>query len=90
VENRALVALTATVIGIGYTIYSEWLNTVVRESWSYAAAMPRLPVLGTGLTPVAQWLVLPPLGLWWSHRAVRGRTEDAQPSEGNGAGKGSP
>lgn len=62
------VAAAATVIGVGYTVYSEWLNTGVRQSWAYAPAMPTLPLLGTGLAPVAQWLVLPLLGFWWARR----------------------
>jgi hypothetical protein len=51
--------LAAVVLGIGYTIFSEWLNVEVRRSWSYASMMPTLPWLGTGLAPVLQWLVVP-------------------------------
>jgi len=65
------VAAVATAIGLGYTLYSEWLNTEIRQSWAYAPAMPRLPWLGTGLSPVLQWLILPPLGFWWARRAHR-------------------
>lgn len=57
------VTLAMLLIGIGYTIYSEWLNTVVRQSWSYASAMPRLPPFGTGLSPLLQWVVVPLLAL---------------------------
>lgn len=53
------VAVTMIVIGVVYTIYSEWLNTVVRQSWAYTAAMPRLPWIGTGLSPVLQWIIVP-------------------------------
>lgn len=51
----------ATFLGAGllYTAWSEWFNTAVRESWSYAPSMPT--VLGLGLSPLLQWLVLPPL-----------------------------
>ena len=59
--TRVCVVMLA--IGIGYTIYSEWLNTVVRQSWTYTAAMPRLPVLGTGLSPLLQWVIVPLLAL---------------------------
>src|SRR5215469_14364523 len=52
---------TAIVLGAGYTIFSEWLNVEIRRSWSYTAAMPVLPILGTGLTPLLQWLVVPGL-----------------------------
>lgn len=58
------VALLAVLLGAAYTIFSEWLNTVVRESWAYSQWMPVLPVLGTGLSPLLQWLVIPPLSLY--------------------------
>ncbi len=65
-DSFCRVALMATVLGIAYTIFSEWLNLVVRQSWAYSAWMPTLPMLGTGLSPLLQWLVLPPLGLAWA------------------------
>jgi hypothetical protein len=58
------VAALATVFGATYTVFSEWLNVVVRQSWAYSELMPRLPPLGTGLAPVLQWLVVPPVALW--------------------------
>lgn len=64
------VALTAVMFGLAYTLFSEWLNVESRQSWAYLDAMPRLPVLGTGMTPVLQWLVLPALAFWWARRAV--------------------
>jgi len=62
------VAVAAVVLGIVYTVFSEWLNVEVRRSWEYTELMPQLPPLGTGLTPVLQWLILPPLGLAWVGR----------------------
>ena len=59
----ARVAVVAMLLGLGYTAFSEWLNTAVRASWAYAPAMPILPFLGVGLTPIVQWLVLPLLAL---------------------------
>lgn len=66
--------------GAGYTIYSEWLNVSVRGSWAYSKLMPTVPLIGTGLAPLLQWLVIPTLALWfavgrapWSDR----RTERA-------------
>lgn len=50
---------TAIVLGIAYTILSEWLNVEVWRSWSYSSIMPVLPWLGTGLSPVLQWLLVP-------------------------------
>ncbi|MBN9263242.1 MAG: hypothetical protein J0I75_01520 [Hyphomicrobium sp.] len=46
-------------LGAGYTIYSEWLNVNVRGSWAYSSLMPTLPVIGTGLAPLLQWLLVP-------------------------------
>ena len=50
---------TFTVAGMAYTVWSEWLNTGIKGAWSYSESMPT--VLGIGLTPVLQWLVIPPL-----------------------------
>lgn len=57
-------ALLFIVLGVGYTAWSEWFNTSVRASWDYA---PTMPVIGgIGLTPMLQWVLLPPLILWLS------------------------
>lgn len=53
------VMLAAVLLGLGYTVFSEWLNVAIRQRWSYTAAMPLLPPLGTGLAPFLQWLVVP-------------------------------
>ena len=45
--------------GVAYPIYSEWLNMTVRQSWAYSSLMPVLPVTGTGLAPLLQWIVVP-------------------------------
>ena len=50
-------------LGVGYTIFSEWLNVNVRGSWAYSPLMPTLPLLGTGLTPLIQWIVIPTVAL---------------------------
>lgn len=59
-----------TLLGVGITIAAEWLFTEVWSRWSYAELMPTLPVLGTGLTPVLQWLLLPPVIVWFVHRQL--------------------
>jgi len=63
------VAMLTIAIGLGYTIFSEWLNTEVRESWAYTEIMPTLPVLGTGLSPLAQWIAVPLVAFWWACRS---------------------
>jgi hypothetical protein len=47
------------VVSLAYTIYSEWLNVFVRKSWAYSDILPVIPLFGTGLTPVLQWIVVP-------------------------------
>jgi hypothetical protein len=58
-----LTLLLAVSFAVGYTIRREWLNVNVRGSWAYVASMPTLPLIGTGLSPLLQWLVVPSLAL---------------------------
>src|SRR5262249_26390542 len=65
---------TAIALGAAYTVFSEWLNVEIRRSWSYTAAMPVVPFIGTGLTPLLQWLIVPGLALAVTgHRYRRAR-----------------
>jgi hypothetical protein len=66
------------ILGLGYTVFSEWLNIEIRRSWSYSDLMPTLPWLGTGLTPLAQWLVIPGLGFWLIQRSARRPCQNAE------------
>ena len=68
--NWLAIAAIATLLGLAYTLFSEWLNTEVRAAWAYTQAMPVLRVADTeyGLTPLLQWLLLPPLALWLARR----------------------
>ena len=34
------VSVMTVMAGIAYTVYSEWLNTAVRQSWTYSQRMP--------------------------------------------------
>lgn len=42
------------------------MNTVARAGWEYSALMPVVRFLGLeiGLSPLLQWMVIPPLALW--------------------------
>ena len=61
-EDYMQVALTTIAIGVAYTIYSEWSNTVVTRSWAYSSLMPTL--WGVGLSPVLQWVLIPAWVFW--------------------------
>ena len=60
-SSAAHVYVLSLAIGLGYTIYSEYLNTIVRGNWTYSEWMPVLPFIGTGLAPLMQWLIVPTL-----------------------------
>jgi hypothetical protein len=66
------VAVVATLVAVAYTALSEWLNTQVRASWTYAPSMPVVPILNVGLAPLVQWLVLPPAVVAAAFRSRQG------------------
>ena len=70
--NWSGIALAAVLTGVAYTAFSEWMNTSVRGSWQYSSLMPRLQfgAVGIGLSPIAQWLIVPPLAIWLARRRL--------------------
>ena len=50
-------AITA-LLAVTFTVYSEWRNVYGVGAWAYLPDMPL--VLGIGLTPLLQWIVIPP------------------------------
>ena len=63
-------AAVSIVLGLAYTVFSEWLNVEVRGSWGYASAMPRVLPLGTGLSPLLQWVVVPLVAFTWARPSI--------------------
>lgn len=59
------------VLTVAATIVIEHLNTVVYPNWAYTPAMPRLPWIGTGLSPVMQWVIVPIVATAWAARLRR-------------------
>ena len=55
-------------VGVAVTIAIEYYSTEVAFRWSYAENMPRLPLLGTGLSPILQWIFVPLTVLWFIRR----------------------
>ena len=61
-RNRfVLLSIVTILLGVGYTIFSEWRNTVVLRSWEYSDLMPQ--IFGIGVSPIAQWILIPALVL---------------------------
>lgn len=58
--------------GLVLTVAFEWLATGPLERWAYGPDMPRVPWIGTGMLPLLQWLVVPPIALWITARQLRG------------------
>lgn len=57
---RPIAGGTIVVIGtLAFTVWSEWFNVYKIGSWGYTSRMP--VIFGIGLSPLLQWLLLPPL-----------------------------
>ena len=67
-RKRHIVVLVVS-LGLGYTLISEWFNTAL-DRWTYSSLMPviQLSGVGIGVSPMLQWLLLPPLALSLSWR----------------------
>lgn len=48
-----------TLLGLGYTIYSEYYNVRIQSTWGYTEHMPIVPGIEIGGTPFLQWLLIP-------------------------------
>ena len=77
------VAAFTMTFGMGYTVFSEWLNLVVRKSWAYSALMPTVSFFGLniGISPLLQWIVVPALALYAAHRiGLSQQTDGSEPA----------
>jgi hypothetical protein len=73
--HKGRVLAAAILFGIGYTIFSEWLNIEIREAWTYRDLMPVIPVIDAGLSPILQWVIIPIAAYtyatgWWPWRRI--------------------
>jgi hypothetical protein len=75
--RHGMVAAASIVTAVAFTVYSEWRNVEVLGNWAYSEWMPTLPVIGTGLSPLAQWIVVPISAFWWGRRAIELKGGDA-------------
>lgn len=68
----ARLALATMLIGVVYALFSEWMNTALGR-WTYSELMPtlRLGGVGIGLSPLVQWLIVPPLALYAGRKTMR-------------------
>ena len=51
--------LIVVIAAMAFTAWSEWYNVYRVGAWNYTTSMPL--IFGIGLTPLLQWLILPPV-----------------------------
>ena len=66
-------------VGVAITVVMEWMAIRVLGRWAYAPSMPTIPGLEVGVSPLLQWLVLPPLVVWFVGRQIAPKGEGAKP-----------
>jgi hypothetical protein len=59
-------------VGILLTVGFEYYYTNISLRWTYSDLMPLVPPFGTGLSPLLQWFVIPPLVVWLTRRHLLG------------------
>lgn len=56
-------------LGLAFTAASEWVNVYVLGAWAYKDTMPL--IVGIGLAPLLQWIMVPALTILAIRRIVR-------------------
>ncbi len=59
-------------VGIALTVGFEYYYTNISLRWTYSDLMPLVPPLGTGLSPLLQWIVIPLIVIWLTRRHLLG------------------
>lgn len=63
-QRSALNMTIYLISGLMITIFIEFLATTVYGRWQYSELMPVIPVLYIGISPLLQWLFIPPISIW--------------------------
>lgn len=66
---RRRVIFTTVLLGVAYTMFSEWLNVSILKRWAYSDLMLVIPLIGVGLAPLLQWIAIPFVTF---HLAIKG------------------
>lgn len=78
-SNRAWVVSPSASAMLGFAACGVVITAVIErlalgglwiQGWSYSPLMPVVPGLGVGLSPLVQWLALPPLVIWLVRRQL--------------------
>ena len=71
VTGYVLMALVGFLLAVGI----EWNALYRTGAWEYTPRMPRIPIVGVGLLPVLQMLILPPASVLFIRRCWQWREE---------------
>lgn len=66
-KRGGLPKILFVLFGFSYTVWSEWYNINIAQTWQYTSSMPT--ILGFGLSPLFQW-VLGPLVVLWKFNSI--------------------
>jgi len=70
IRSSSAQVVSFVAVAVVITIMLEALATGPLERWSYTPSMPTLPITGTGILPLFQWILLPPLTIWFVRRQL--------------------
>ena len=69
-RNAVAIATMTLLIGLAITAGVEVASTQWLDRWSYGPLMPVDPIFGIGLSPLAQWTVVPATALYLLRRRL--------------------
>lgn len=84
---RELFLFVATGVGITVLIERMALAGIWLGGWAYSERMYMIPLLEVGLSPVLQWLLLPPLVAWLARRQIAAGGPQTRQGSASGAGR---
>ncbi len=72
-ESGRVPVVAFVLVGVLITIVIETLATSGRwlEGWTCSVHMPIVPGTNTGLVPILQWIILPPMGVLLARPQLR-------------------
>jgi hypothetical protein len=86
-RSHGPVGVLTVAIGLVCAVAIERLAVGVFGMWAYADAMPMVPLLGVGLSPMAQWTVIPLAALCWTRRRCLIHSLPVRPGAGRTVGR---
>lgn len=77
IDKKTCQLLVFLAVGLAITVGLEFYYVEISNRWSYSELMPLVPPLGTGLSPMLQWIVVPLLVVELTRRNLLGTSRIA-------------